>query len=57
MLLTILVDKCTGTVTSVPSDSPDDYMALHVLKAATRCYHIEAHGSNSTQKLIQEFKS
>ena len=27
-LLTILTNKGTGVVTSVPSDSPDDYMAL-----------------------------
>ncbi|XP_020092205.1 leucine--tRNA ligase, cytoplasmic-like isoform X2 [Ananas comosus] len=27
-MLTILTDKGTGIVTSVPSDSPDDYMAL-----------------------------
>ncbi|KAK6915892.1 Aminoacyl-tRNA synthetase, class Ia [Dillenia turbinata] len=32
-MLTILTDKGTGIVTSVPSDSPDDYMALHDLKA------------------------
>ncbi|KAL5719855.1 leucine--tRNA ligase [Ranunculus cassubicifolius] len=31
-MLTILTDKGTGIVTSVPSDSPDDYMALHDLK-------------------------
>ncbi|CAN6457035.1 unnamed protein product [Victoria cruziana] len=31
-MLTILTDKGTGIVTSVPSDSPDDYMALHALK-------------------------
>ncbi|KAJ4792022.1 Leucine--tRNA ligase [Rhynchospora pubera] len=30
-MLTILTDKGTGIVTSVPSDSPDDYMALHDL--------------------------
>lgn len=29
-LLTILTNKGTGIVTSVPSDSPDDYMALLV---------------------------
>ncbi len=29
-LLTILTNKGTGIVTSVPSDSPDDYMALQV---------------------------
>ena len=29
-LLTILTNKGTGVVTSVPSDSPDDYMALLV---------------------------
>ena len=29
-LLTILTNKGTGVVTSVPSDSPDDYMALQV---------------------------
>lgn len=27
-LLTILMTKGTGVVTSVPSDAPDDYMAL-----------------------------
>ncbi|XP_068648083.1 leucine--tRNA ligase, cytoplasmic-like isoform X1 [Aristolochia californica] len=32
-MLTILTDKGTGIVTSVPSDSPDDYMALHDLKS------------------------
>ncbi|XP_057969814.1 leucine--tRNA ligase, cytoplasmic isoform X2 [Malania oleifera] len=37
-MLTILTDKGTGIVTSVPSDSPDDYMAMHDLrsKAALR---------------------
>ncbi|KAJ4757913.1 hypothetical protein LUZ62_068288 [Rhynchospora pubera] len=30
-MLTILTNKGTGIVTSVPSDSPDDYMALHDL--------------------------
>lgn len=29
-LLTILMTKGTGVVTSVPSDSPTDYMALQV---------------------------
>ncbi|KAL4195499.1 hypothetical protein AMTRI_Chr05g64990 [Amborella trichopoda] len=32
-MLTILTDKGTGVVTSVPSDSPDDYMALQDLKS------------------------
>lgn len=32
-MLTILMDKGTGIVTSVPSDAPDDYMALRDLKA------------------------
>lgn len=32
-MLTILMDKGTGVVTSVPSDAPDDYMALMDLKA------------------------
>ncbi|XP_054824535.1 leucine--tRNA ligase, cytoplasmic isoform X2 [Prosopis cineraria] len=32
-MLSILMDKGTGIVTSVPSDAPDDYMALHDLKA------------------------
>uniref|UniRef100_A0A2P2JIN3 leucine--tRNA ligase n=1 Tax=Rhizophora mucronata TaxID=61149 RepID=A0A2P2JIN3_RHIMU len=32
-MLTILTDKGTGIVTSVPSDAPDDYMALRDLKA------------------------
>nr|KYP67153.1 Leucyl-tRNA synthetase, cytoplasmic [Cajanus cajan] len=32
-MLSILMDKGTGVVTSVPSDAPDDYMALHDLKA------------------------
>uniref|UniRef100_A0A0C9RNJ6 leucine--tRNA ligase n=1 Tax=Wollemia nobilis TaxID=56998 RepID=A0A0C9RNJ6_9CONI len=32
-MLTILTDKGTGVVTSVPSDSPDDYMALLDLKS------------------------
>ena len=31
-MLTILTNKGTGVVTSVPSDSPDDYMALQDLK-------------------------
>ncbi|GAX85489.1 hypothetical protein CEUSTIGMA_g12905.t1 [Chlamydomonas eustigma] len=31
-LLTILTNKGTGVVTSVPSDSPDDYIALQDLK-------------------------
>ena len=30
-LLTISMGKGTGVVTSVPSDSPDDYRALQVL--------------------------
>jgi len=32
-MLTILTNKGTGIVTSVPSDSPDDYMALKDLKS------------------------
>ncbi|GLU20675.1 hypothetical protein SLE2022_368630 [Rubroshorea leprosula] len=43
-MLTILTDKGTGIVTSVPSDAPDDYMALHDLKAkpALRAkYHVK----------------
>jgi len=32
-MLTILTDKGTGIVTSVPSDAPDDYMALLDLKS------------------------
>ncbi|ESQ56138.1 hypothetical protein EUTSA_v10027096mg, partial [Eutrema salsugineum] len=32
-MLTILTNKGTGIVTSVPSDAPDDYMALHDLNA------------------------
>ncbi|CAI7819797.1 unnamed protein product, partial [Closterium sp. NIES-53] len=32
-MLTILTDKGTGVVTSVPSDAPDDYMALQDLKS------------------------
>ncbi|KAG0496450.1 hypothetical protein HPP92_001141 [Vanilla planifolia] len=32
-MLTILTEKGTGIVTSVPSDSPDDYMALRDLKS------------------------
>ncbi|KAL2508186.1 ATP binding [Forsythia ovata] len=32
-MLSVLTDKGTGIVTSVPSDSPDDYMALHDLKS------------------------
>ncbi|PKU75434.1 leucyl-tRNA synthetase [Dendrobium catenatum] len=32
-MLTILPDKGTGILTSVPSDSPDDYMALKDLKS------------------------
>jgi leucyl-tRNA synthetase len=31
-MLTILMDKGTGVVTSVPSDSPDDYATLEDLK-------------------------
>ncbi|XP_057515975.1 leucine--tRNA ligase, cytoplasmic-like isoform X1 [Amaranthus tricolor] len=32
-MLTILTDKGTGVVTSVPSDAPDDFVALNDLKA------------------------
>ncbi|CAH9084270.1 unnamed protein product [Cuscuta epithymum] len=32
-MLSVLTEKGTGIVTSVPSDSPDDYMALHDLKS------------------------
>ncbi|KAG9145213.1 hypothetical protein Leryth_008994 [Lithospermum erythrorhizon] len=32
-LMSVLTDKGTGIVTSVPSDSPDDYMGLHDLKS------------------------
>ncbi|KAL7258615.1 hypothetical protein ACSBR1_004686 [Camellia fascicularis] len=32
-MLSILTDKGTGIVTSVPSDSPDDFMTLHDLKS------------------------
>ncbi|KAL6504463.1 hypothetical protein OROGR_026386 [Orobanche gracilis] len=32
-MLSILMDKGTGVVTSVPSDAPDDYMALQDLKS------------------------
>ncbi|XP_052202149.1 leucine--tRNA ligase, cytoplasmic [Diospyros lotus] len=32
-MLSILTDKGTGIVTSVPSDSPDDFMSLHDLKS------------------------
>lgn len=32
-MLTILTNKGTGIVTSVPSDAPDDFMALQDLKA------------------------
>lgn len=32
-MLTILTDKGTGIVTSVPSDAPDDYMAMQDLKS------------------------
>ncbi|OWM65697.1 hypothetical protein CDL15_Pgr017194 [Punica granatum] len=31
-MMTILMNKGTGIVTSVPSDVPDDYISLHVLK-------------------------
>ena len=30
-MLSVLTDKGTGIVTSVPSDSPDDFMALQVI--------------------------
>lgn len=30
-MLSILMNKGTGIVTSVPSDSPDDFMTLQVL--------------------------
>ncbi|PKI26181.1 hypothetical protein CRG98_049130, partial [Punica granatum] len=30
--MTILMNKGTGIVTSVPSVAPDDYISLHVLK-------------------------
>lgn len=36
-LLTILTNKGTGVVTSVPSDSPDDYTALQVHAWAHAC--------------------
>ncbi|KAI4315242.1 hypothetical protein L6164_028072 [Bauhinia variegata] len=32
-MLSVLMDKGTGIVTSVPSDAPDDYMALQDLKS------------------------
>ncbi|XP_071736822.1 leucine--tRNA ligase, cytoplasmic-like [Rutidosis leptorrhynchoides] len=32
-MLSVMTDKGTGIVTSVPSDSPDDYMALQDLKS------------------------
>lgn len=35
-MLTILMDKGTGVVTSVPSDSPDDYATLEDLKKKKR---------------------
>ena len=35
-MLTILMNKGTGIVTSVPSDSPDDFMALSDLKSKAR---------------------
>lgn len=39
-LLTIKMDKGTGVVTSVPSDSPDDYAAfMDLMKPAKRDYH------------------
>ncbi|KAI3968077.1 hypothetical protein MKX01_015597 [Papaver californicum] len=31
-MMNVLTDKGTGIVTSVPSDSPDDYMTMHDLK-------------------------
>jgi leucyl-tRNA synthetase len=43
-LLTILTNKGTGVVTSVPSDSPDDYMALLDLKRKDKLrekYHVK----------------
>lgn len=43
-LLTILTNKGTGVVTSVPSDSPDDYMALQDLKKKPKLrekYHVK----------------
>lgn len=37
-LLTILMNKGTGIVTSVPSDSPDDYTALMVSSESKGCH-------------------
>lgn len=45
-MLTIKEDKGTGVVTSVPSDSPDDYAALTDLKKKAplrQKYNIEDH--------------
>jgi hypothetical protein len=43
-LLTILTNKGTGIVTSVPSDSPDDYTALMVraycISGALMCLYL-----------------
>ena len=36
-MLTIKADKGTGVVTSVPSDSPDDFAALRDLKNKQVC--------------------
>ncbi|KAL8270891.1 hypothetical protein Esti_005185 [Eimeria stiedai] len=35
---TISLDKGTGIVTSVPTDSPDDYISLHILKTKFAYY-------------------
>ncbi|TPX59918.1 leucine---tRNA ligase [Powellomyces hirtus] len=37
----VLVTKGTGVVTSVPSDSPDDYITLQDLKKKAAYYHVQ----------------
>ncbi|KAJ3020117.1 cytosolic leucyl tRNA synthetase [Thoreauomyces humboldtii] len=38
----VLVTKGTGVVTSVPSDSPDDYITLQDLKKKAAYYHVQS---------------
>ncbi|ONI20431.1 hypothetical protein PRUPE_2G015100 [Prunus persica] len=64
-MLTILTDKGTGIVTSVPSDAPDDFMALHDLKlkpafrskydkaAEKVCVDLKIKSQNDREKLAE----
>ncbi|KAJ7960649.1 Leucine--tRNA ligase, cytoplasmic [Quillaja saponaria] len=63
-MLSILMDKGTGIVTSVPSDAPDDYMALHDLKSKpalrakyeTVCLQMKIKSQNEKEKLAEAKK-